>query len=371
MSSSFGGQLKISVFGESHSAGIGVVLDGFPAGVAVDFDAVRRFMARRAPSGQAHATKRREADLPEVLSGMVNDVTCGTPIACVIRNTDTRSQDYAQHLENPRPGHADYTGIVRYGGYNDIRGGGHFSGRLTAPLVFAGALCAQYLAARGIAVGAHIASVYDRHDAAFDPALVNAAQLAAVTAKAFPVLEDERGEAMLDAIEHARMEGDSVGGVVECAAVGLPAGLGDPMFDGVENLVASLLFGIPAVRGVEFGAGFAASAMTGSQHNDAFTIKEGTVKTLTNRHGGVLGGITSGMPLIVRAAFKPTPSIAKPQQSVSLTELAEQQMQVKGRHDPCVVVRAVPCVESAVMVALTELLLRAGGSNRGTLIPKD
>lgn len=358
MSSVWGDRLTISIFGESHSGGIGVVIDGFSAGVAIDFDAVARFMARRAPAGQAHATKRREADTPEVLSGIRDGVTCGTPISCIIRNTDTRSQDYQNLSDTPRPGHADYTGRVRYGGYNDPRGGGHFSGRLTAPLVFAGAVCSHYLAQQGIAVGAHIAAIHGVLDTPFDMAAVDANTLAMVTAKPMPVLDDEAGARMLAEIENARMAGDSVGGIVECAAVGLPAGLGDPMFNGVENEIASIVFGIPAVRGIEFGAGFAASGMTGSTHNDAFCIRDGKVKTETNRHGGVLGGITSGMPLIVRAAFKPTPSIAQTQQSVSLTDMTQCELAVHGRHDPCVVVRALPCVEAAVMVALTNLLLK-------------
>ncbi|MFA9381888.1 MAG: chorismate synthase, partial [Acetanaerobacterium sp.] len=352
MSSTWGDSLKLSIFGESHSGGIGVVLDGFPAGIAIDFEQVARFMARRAPSGQAHATKRRESDTPEVLSGILNGVTCGTPIACVIRNSDTRSQDYANLADTPRPGHADYTGAVRYGGYNDPRGGGHFSGRLTAPLVFAGALCAQVLAQEGITVGAHISAIHGVCDAPFDEMGITAAALLAVTAKGLPVLDDAAGHRMLADIESARAAGDSVGGVVECAAVGLPAGLGDPMFGGVENEIASLVLGIPAVRGIEFGAGFAAAGMMGSAHNDAFTVQDGKVKTKTNRHGGVLGGITSGMPLLFRAAFKPTPSIAEAQQSVSLSSMTDCEMAVQGRHDPCVVVRAVPCVEAAAMVAL-------------------
>lgn len=358
MSSVWGDRLKLSIFGESHSEGIGVVIDGFPAGVKIDFEQVLRFMARRAPSGQAHATKRREPDTPEVLSGIRDGVTCGTPISCIIRNTDTRSQDYQNLVDVPRPGHADYTGSVRYEGYNDPRGGGHFSGRLTAPLVFAGALCSQYLAQKGITVGGHIAAIHGVLDTPFDPVAVDANTLRTVTAKAMPVLDDKAGERMLVEVEKARLDCDSVGGIVECAAVGLPAGLGDPMFHGVENEIASIVFGIPAVRGIEFGAGFAASEMKGSEHNDVYCVTDGKVKTKTNRHGGVLGGITSGMPLIMRVAFKPTASISQPQQSVNLSTMTECELTVRGRHDPCVVVRAVPCVEAAVMVALTNILLK-------------
>ncbi len=360
MSSIWGNALTISIFGESHSTGIGVVVDGLPAGIPIDFEQVLRFMARRAPAGQAHATKRRESDTPEVLSGVRDGVTCGTPIACIIRNTDTRSQDYAGLADTPRPGHADFTGAVRYGGHNDPRGGGHFSGRLTAPLVFAGALCQQFLAQHDITVGAHLAAIHGVHDTLFDPVAVDAHTIHTVTAKAIPVLDDAAGERMLAEIEHARMAADSVGGVVECAAVGLSAGLGSPMFHGVENEIASIVFGIPAVRGIEFGTGFAASEMTGSAHNDSFCVVNGAVQTKTNHHGGVLGGITSGMPLILRVAFKPTPSIGTEQHSVDLTNMTECEMTVRGRHDPCVVVRALPCVEAAVSVALTNILLKQG-----------
>lgn len=359
MSSTWGDRLKISIFGESHSGGIGVVIDGFPAGIEIDFNEVARFMARRAPSGQSYSTKRREADTPEVLSGILNNVTCGTPICCVIRNTDTRSQDYASIALKPRPGHADYTGFVRYGGYNDPRGGGHFSGRLTAPLVFAGALCRQLLAAKGVTVGAHISEIAGISDTPFNEAAVTAQELRALWEKPLPVLNEARGEQMLAAIEQKRMECDSVGGVVECAVVGLPAGLGSPMFGSVEGILSGLLFGIPAVKGVEFGAGFAAARMAGSEHNDAFIIKGGAVKTKTNHHGGILGGITSGMPLVFRAAFKPTPSIAQQQQTVDLAAMAEAQIEVQGRHDPCVVPRAVPCVEAAAAVALADIFLQA------------
>ncbi|SDN84243.1 chorismate synthase [Acetanaerobacterium elongatum] len=358
MSSIWGDRLKISVFGESHSEGIGVVIDGFPAGVEINFKEVERFMARRAPAGQAYSTKRKEPDVPQVVSGILNGVTCGTPICCVIQNTDTRSKDYENIALKPRPGHADYTGFVRYHGYNDPRGGGHFSGRLTAPLVFAGALCKQYLAGKGITVGAHIYELGGVADTPFDDTAISSKLLRALWKKPLPVNDDAKGEQMLAVIEQKRMEGDSVGGVVECAAIGLPAGLGSPIFGSVEGELSSLLFGIPAAKGVEFGAGFAAARMTGSEHNDSFIIKDGAVKTKTNRHGGILGGITSGMPLVFRAAFKPTPSISQEQQTVDLAEMKPAAIVINGRHDPCVVPRAVPCVEAAAAVALTNLYLQ-------------
>lgn len=358
MSSMIGDKVRVSVFGESHGPAIGVVVDGLPAGEAIDLEAVQAFMRRRAPGGKAYATRRREADQPEILAGMLNGITDGAPLAAMIRNTDTRSGDYANLAVVPRPGHADYTAELRYHGFQNRAGGGHFSGRLTAALVFAGAVCAQALERRGVTVGAHLQSVADVDDDRYDPVAVTAEQLRAVSAKEFPVLADGRGEAMRAAIEAARLACDSVGGVIECVAVGLPGGLGAPMFDGVENQLARALFGIPAVRGVEFGEGFAATRLRGSQHNDAFEVRNGGVRTVTNRHGGVLGGITSGMPLVVRVAIKPTASIAQPQRSVDLATLEPTELRVQGRHDPCIAPRAVPVVEAVTAITLLDLLLQ-------------
>ena len=353
MSSSFGKKVTITLFGQSHSQGIGAVIDGLPAGEAIDMARVGAFMARRAPGG-ALATKRREADRVKILSGLVDDVTCGAPLCGVIENTDVRSGDYEELARKPRPGHADYTAHVRYGGFNDVRGGGHFSARLTAPLCFAGAVALQLLERRGIMVGAHLKSVYNISDIPFDPASITGAQLSEIAAREIPVINAEAGAAMKEAIETARASQDSVGGVVECAAVGLPAGLGDPIFDGLENRLAAMLFGIPAVKGVEFGAGFEAAQMLGSEHNDAFYYDGEQVKTRTNRHGGILGGISSGMPVILRAAFKPTPSIGREQQTVNFETHADDLLAIHGRHDPCVALRAVPCVEAAVALVLLD-----------------
>lgn len=359
MSSTYGKNIKVSVFGQSHSAAIGVNIDGLPAGERIDTEELMRFMSRRAPGNAAHSTKRKEPDVPEILCGAVDSVTCGAPLCAVIRNTDQRSSDYNNILETPRPAHADFAAEVRFGGYQDIRGGGHFSGRLTAPLCIAGGICLQILRRRGITIAAHIASIAGVKDTPFDPVAFDETAAKSLEGKAFPTLNDEAGVKMSEAIEAARLDADSVGGVIECAVAGLPAGIGAPMFDGMENRIAAALFAVPAVKGVEFGAGFAAALMRGSENNDPFTVEDGKVKTSTNNHGGILGGITSGMPVIVRAAFKPTPSIGKAQQSVNVKTLAPESLTVRGRHDPCVVVRAVPVVEAVCAIAVLDAMMDA------------
>ena len=319
MSSSFGENVKFSVFGQSHSEGIGVVIDGLPAGERIDPQQVAVFMARRAPGRNPGDTPRREADEARVLSGLVEGVTCGAPLCAVIENADVRPGDYEKLRHVPRPGHADYALHEKFHGYQDVRGGGHSSGRLTAPLCFAGAVCAQILERRGVTVHAKIASMGD--------------------------------------VDEAIRRGNSVGGVVECVAEGLPAGLGAPMFGGVENRLAAALFGIPAVRGVEFGAGFAAAALRGSENNDEYYIENGQVRTRTNHHGGVLGGITTGMPLVLRVAVKPTPSIAMNQKSVDLRTTEEVELVIGGRHDACIVPRAVPVVEAVTACVILDLMM--------------
>lgn len=352
-----GKKLQVSVFGQSHSKAIGAVIDGLPAGFSVDEEKVRRFMARRAPGKAKFATSRKEADSPVVLSGLLDGVTCGAPLGVLIENTNTRSADYDNLRLTPRPAHSDYAAAVRYNGFNDISGGGHFSGRLTAPLCYAGAICLQILEEKDIFVRAHIASIANIADTPFDKVNV---QTDDVAAKAFPVLSDAQGEKMQAAIEAARKDCDSVGGVIECAVAGLPAGIGDPMFDGVENQLAKNLFGIPAVKGLEFGSGFAGSTLRGSQNNDAFCVAQnGEIRTATNNHGGILGGITSGMPVVFRVAMKPTPSIAKEQQSVNLETKTEETLKIVGRHDPCIVPRAVPVVEAVTAITVLDMLLGA------------
>ena len=353
MSSTYGENLKLSIFGQSHGAAIGMTLDGIPAGLPVNLEALQAFLNRRAPGQNDYSTPRREEDRPEFLSGLVGGFTCGAPLAAIIRNTNTRSGDYSNLKDCPRPGHADYTAQIKYGGYQDAAGGGHFSGRLTAPLCIAGGLCKQWLEAKGIHIGAHIAAIEHVEDTPFDPL---APQLALVGTD-FPVLNREAGERMRQAVSAARMEHDSVGGIIECAVTGLSAGLGEPMFGGVEGRIAQIVYGIPAVKGVEFGIGFEAARLRGSENNDPFRMENGQVVTAANHCGGILGGITNGMPLLFRVAIKPTPSISRPQQSVSLSRGENQELVVKGRHDPCIVPRAVPVVEAAAAIALFDLLL--------------
>ena len=362
MSSEFGHLLKISVFGQSHGKAIGVVVDGLPAGEAIDLDELQAFLDRRKPGKNRLSTARKEADAPTFLSGLENGKTCGAPLCAVIENGDQHSGDYAGLTDTPRPGHADYTAAVKWGGQADMRGGGHFSGRLTAPLCIAGGIAKQILARRGIHVGAHLSEVAGIADDPF-PLHPTAELFEKLAAKDFPVLDDGAGERMQQAILAAREELDSVGGIVECAAIGLPAGLGDPMFDGVENRLAAALFGIPAVKGVEFGAGFAAARSRGSENNDAFSVQNGAVVTDTNHAGGILGGITNGMPILLRTAMKPTPSIARAQKTVRLSQMEEIPLEIRGRHDPCIAHRAVPVVEAVTAAVLLDLLLEG---NHGT-----
>jgi len=337
LSFSYGKNIRLSIFGQSHSPAIGVTIYGPPAGFPIDFDALQAFMQRRMPGQGAHTTKRKEADIPEVLSGLVDGVTCGSPLTAVIRNTDVRSSDYQQLWDVPRPSHADYTSYIKYGAARDVRGGGSFSGRMTAALCVAGGICLQLLQREGIKITAGIV------------------QIGGVTEEApFPAYPSKK---MLAAIEEARQDGDSLGGVIETTATGVPAGIGSPMFGGVENRLSTAIFGIPAVKGIEFGNGFAAADIRGSDNNDAFYVDGDAIKTKTNNHGGILGGITSGMPIVFRVAFKPTPSISKEQQSVSLLQQKDVPLVITGRHDPCIVPRAVPCVEAAAAVAIYDAVL--------------
>lgn len=360
MSSDFGKQLKISIFGQSHGVAIGVVMDGLPAGEPIDTQTLAQFMNRRRPGQNDLSTPRKEADAVEILSGVVDGFTCGAPLCAVIHNTDQRSKDYSQLRDKPRPGHADFVALQKYGEHVDLRGGGHFSGRLTAPLCIAGGIAKQILAKRGIFVGAHLARVAGIADDPF-PLHPTKEQLETIAVKPFPVCNDEQGAAMQEAIRQAVAEGDSVGGVIECVAVGVAAGVGNPMFDGVENRLAAALFGIPGVKGVEFGAGFAVAERRGSENNDSFAIEKETITTTTNHAGGILGGITDGMPVTLRVAMKPTPSIAKPQQTVSLSQSKNTELTVTGRHDPCIAHRAVPVVEAVTATVLLDLLLEENG----------
>ena len=419
MSSIYGENIHLSIFGQSHSEAIGMTLDGIPAGHTIDLDRLDAFLARRAPGNSDLSTPRKEADTPEFLSGFTfkarTAVTCGAPIAAVIRNTNTRSKDYSELKITPRPGHADLTAEIKYHGAQDYAGGGHFSGRLTAPMCIAGGICMQLLEEHNIHIFTRIYSIgdirdsgnfeaylADRYTAFSAPAgasLNDASSYDAticrslrsrqdikneLLARSLPVINEANGEKMRELILEKKAEGDSVGGIIECVVTGLPAGLGDPMFDGMENRISQAVFAIPAVKGIEFGAGFASAYMTGSENNDGFRLRGndtpddhantqgiqnsevstpaddsryGSIITETNNCGGILGGITDGMPLVFRAAFKPTPSIAKEQRSVDLQKMQETTLQIHGRHDPCIVPRALPCVEAAAALAVYDAYL--------------
>lgn len=330
MSSSYGERFRFTIFGQSHAPAIGVTMEGIPAGFAIDLEKLQVFLSRRAPGNSPTATARKEPDIPVFQTGLHGNVTTGDPITAIIENTNTRSKDYDNVRDCPRPGHADYPAFVKYG--EIPAGGGHFSGRLTAPLCIAGGICLQILEQMGIEISAKILSIGS-------------------VSGTWEEMEQE--------ILRAKADCDSVGGVIECTATGLPVGWGEPMFGVMENRIAQAVFGIPAVKGIEFGAGFAAAAMRGSENNDAYTIEDGEVKTVTNNHGGILGGITTGMPLVFRAAVKPTPSIAREQDSVSLSQKVNQKLVIHGRHDPCIVPRAVPVMEAAAAVAIYDAYLCA------------
>ena len=356
MSSVWGRNIKISIFGESHSGAIGVVINGLPAGLKIDFDRVCASMKRRMPSCAAYSTARKETDAVEIVSGLFNGCTTGTPLCGFIKNKDAHSADYEELKYKIRPSHADHTGFVKYDGFQDYRGGGHFSGRLTAPLVFAGSIAEQWLEQSDILVRAHISSIGTVKDRPFS-SQPDARDLNGLLKKDFPVLDDRAGKEMMEVISLAKSDLDSIGGVVECIATPMPQGLGDPIFDSLESVVAGMLFSIPAVKGVEFGAGFGIAEMRGSQANDAPVMHSGSILYKTNHNGGVLGGISNGMPLIVRAALKPTASIAAMQETVDLLLKENTTIQIKGRHDACIVPRAVEVVRCALALCLADLLL--------------
>lgn len=345
--------MKYTLFGESHGPAVGVVLEGVPAGLTLDWEAIQREMARRAPGTSPLSTARKEADRPEVISGLFQGKTTGAPLTALIPNSDTHSRDYDELRTHPRPGHADYPAWVKYGGFHDYRGGGHFSARLTAPLVFAGAVAKQVLALRNIQIAAHISTIYGISDASPE----RAEELLAAQAKPFPVLDDEVGAEMQQAILEAKAEGDSVGGSIECAVWGLPAGLGGSDFGcNVEGLFSQYLFAVPAVKAVGFGMGAGFCLMRGSEANDPLRMEDGRVTATSNYAGGVNGGITNGMPLLFEVTLRPTPSIALPQQTVDLETGEDYELTIQGRHDPCVVPRAVPVIEAAAALATCELL---------------
>ncbi len=356
MSSQIGEKIKVSVFGESHGPAIGMVMDPTPVGIKLDEDYILRQISRRAPGNDPTATPRKEKDLPRFLSGVKDGVTTGAPLTAVIENTNTLSKDYSELKIKPRPSHSDYAAGVHYKGFNDLAGGGHFSGRLTAPLVVAGSILRLYLKEKGIEIGGHISRIGSVADQRFDPVNVNPLTLKSLSEENFPLLNPDLEEKMRSEVEIYKKAGDSIGGEVEIAVTGLPAGLGGPMFEGAENIIAKAIFGVPAVKGIEFGDGFDIAKMSGSLANDSMEFKGDRVVCKTNHNGGITGGITNSMPIVFRVAIKPTPSISIEQDTVNLSTKENEKLIIKGRHDPCIVPRALPAIEAVTAIAVANLL---------------
>lgn len=356
MTSKIGNKLKIEITGGSHSERLEAVMTGFPKGVAINSENIAAQMLRRAPGQDPTATARKEPDKVEIISGIENGVTTGEEICIVIKNTNTKSGDYDNLKFTPRPNHADYPAFIKYNGQADMRGSGHFSGRMTAPLTALGAICREYLKTKGITVGGHVFNIGDSFDIAFDPVSVDAEQLNKLSGEYFATNSSDAREDMRRVIENAKTEGDSIGGAVEIAVTGMPVGIGNHMFGGAENIISSVVYGVPAVKGVSFGAGFDFSFLRGSEANDSYYYEGDRVVTATNNCGGIVGGMTTGMPIIIRIALKPTPSIFMPQNTVDLETHENVMLTINGRHDPCIVPRALPAIEAAVAVAVTMLL---------------
>ena len=356
MSGMWGSKIKLSIFGESHGNAIGITIDGLPAGFSIDMDKIMMEMARRAPGKSSLSTPRKESDIPEILSGYFEGKTTGAPLCAIIRNSNTKSKDYSKLKDVMRPGHADYTGAVRYKGFNDYRGGGHFSGRITAPLVFAGAICKQILEVKGIIVSAHINSIGKIKDCSFLESDISDELLNSFKEKELPLINTKLEDEMRQEILSARSSGDSIGGTIECAILGVSPGIGDPFFDSVESTLAHLMFSVPAVKGIEFGKGFDISKMRGSEANDEYYLENGNIKTKTNNNGGILGGITNGMPIIFNVAIKPTASIFKEQNTVNIATMEETTLCIEGRNDPCIAQRELPVIEAVAAIGITELM---------------
>ena len=357
MKNTFGNNISVTLFGESHGAGIGAILDGVPAGISVDIDFIKKQLDLRRPVGKI-STPRKESDEPQILSGCFNGKTTGTPICILIPNENTHSKDYSSSYGNARPGHADYTAFCKYNGFEDYRGGGHFSGRVTAGLVAVGAVAIKILADKGVKIGTHISKCAGITDDKFND-LNNEIDL--LNNKIFAVINDDKGKEMISNIEKAAENGDSVGGILETVVTGLPVGVGEPWFDSLESVISHGLFSIPAIKGVEFGVGFSCADMLGSEMNDAFTVDNGRVVTETNNNGGINGGISNGMPLVIRCAVKPTPSISKEQKTVNFLNKENTALSVKGRHDPCIVHRARVVADSVVAIDLCDMLSQKFG----------
>lgn len=355
--SSFGKQFRVMVFGESHGPAVAVVIDGCPAGLKIEPAEINEELAKRMPPDPNVTSARREKDEVQILSGILDGYTTGAPVALMVPNKDVKSQDYDKLKAIARPGHADYPTRIKYGGFNDLRGGGRASGRLTAPIVMAGAIAKTLLQSIGVQVFAHTIQI---HTVRVERRLTHEAIIQTTYSNTVRCADVEIAEKMRDAIMKARTEGDSLGGIVECIAEGVPPGVGEPFFDSLDADLAKMAFSIPAVKGFEVGLGFQASAVKGSENNDPYAIKNGKVVTLTNNAGGIQGGLSNGMPIVVRVAFKPPSSIPKEQNTVNLKEMRETKVEVTGRHDPCIVPKAVPVVEAAVAIVLADHCLRSG-----------
>ena len=356
MSGMWGNNIKVSIFGESHGNAIGINIDGLPSGFEIDIDKIMVEMARRAPGKSPLSTPRKEGDVPEILSGYFEGKTTGTPLCAIIRNSNTKSKDYSKLKDVMRPGHADYTGAIRYNGFNDYRGGGHFSGRITAPLVFAGAICKQILESKGIVIAAHVNSIGNIKDKSFLETDINDELLNSFKGNELPLINTNLEASMREEIMNARSDKDSIGGTIECAILGVKPGVGNPFFDSVESTLAHLMFSVPAVKGIEFGRGFDISKMRGSEANDEYYLDGEIIKTRTNNNGGILGGITNGMPIVFNVAIKPTASIFKEQKTVNIETMEETTLNIEGRHDPCIVQRALPVIEAVAAIGILELV---------------
>ena len=356
MSGNFGKKINLSIFGESHGKAIGIVINGIEPGIKIDLEKIKKDMARRAPGRNTLSTQRKEGDNFEILSGFFEGYTTGTPLSVIIKNNDTKSKDYSKIKDLVRPSHGDFSGFVKYNGFNDYRGGGHFSGRITAPLVFAGALAKQILESKGIYVGAHIQRVGKVEDDSFDRVNLNKEVLDSILVKELPLLNNEKIDEIKREILNARQNGDSAGGAVACRLIGINPGIGNPFFDSLESVIAHLAFSVPAVKGIEFGLGFDFAKENASKVNDEYHIENGKIRTYTNNNGGIVGGITNGMPVVFRVAIKPTPSISKEQRTVNIKTMEEGILKIEGRHDPCIVQRAVAVIEAIAALAVLELL---------------
>lgn len=361
MSGVWGKNIKISIFGESHGVGVGITIDGLPGGINLDMNYIKFEMDKRRPGKSKLTTSRKEADEVEILSGYFQEKTTGTPLCAFIRNTNTKSRDYSKTKDLIRPGHGDYTGYIKYKGANDYRGGGHFSGRLTAPLVFAGTIAKQILKSNNIIVGSHIKSIYKEEDDSFDYVNCSENTLNQLQREEFPLIDKNKEQIMKDIILQAKKDQDSVGGVIETAILNIEPGLGSPFFDSIESSIASLIFSIPGVKGIEFGEGFNITALKGSQSNDEYYIKDDLIKTYSNNNGGILGGISNGMPIIFKVAIKPTPSIGLSQKTVNIKERVNSNISIVGRHDPCIVQRVIPVIESAAALCILDMMIEKKG----------